>query len=105
MVPGRGIRPLRRLQRRLEMAHSLQVRGVIGWLMLVAFASIAAADTPKPKPPKPKPPKPAILKVSGYGLLGNRELKRILRTVELSGRKPEYFDPDFIEDAALILSS
>src|ERR1043166_5030247 len=100
MVPGGGIRPLRRLQRRIEMAHPLQVRGVIGWLALITFAA-GAADAERAKP---KPPKPAILKVSGFGVLGNRELKRILRTVELSGRKPEYFDPDFIEDAALILS-
>src|SRR5262249_23646232 len=57
------------------------------------------------EPEKPKPPKPAVLKVSGYGLLGNRELTRVLRTVELSGRKPQYFGPDFIEDAALILSA
>src|SRR3954468_7894970 len=48
---------------------------------------------------------PARLKVSGYGILGNRELKRILRTLELSGKKPPFFGSSFVEDSALILSS
>src|SRR5436190_10402753 len=50
-------------------------------------------------------PPPAKLKISGYGILGNRELKRILRTLELSGRKPAFFGSSFVEDSALILSS
>src|SRR5262249_28677476 len=41
----------------------------------------------------------------GYGLLGNRELKRILTTLELAGKKPEFFGPSFIEDAALVLTA
>ena len=49
--------------------------------------------------------KPAKLKISGYGVFGNRELKRILKTLELSGRKPQFFGPTFVEDAALILTS
>jgi outer membrane protein assembly complex protein YaeT len=47
----------------------------------------------------------AKLSVSGYGILGNFELKRILRTLELSGKRPQYFGPAFIEDSALILTS
>src|SRR6185369_384857 len=54
---------------------------------------------------KAKQPKAATLQISVYGLLGNRELKRILRTLELAGTKPEFFAPSFVEDAALILSS
>ena len=50
-------------------------------------------------------PKPALLKVSGYGLLGNRELTRALQLLEEPGKKPEFFDANFIEDAALILMS
>src|SRR5437899_10268543 len=50
-------------------------------------------------------PKPAKLRISGYGILGSRELKRTLRTLELAGKKPPLFDPDFVEDAALILTS
>jgi outer membrane protein assembly factor BamA len=49
--------------------------------------------------------KPARLKVSGYGLLGNRELKRILTTLELGGKKPGVLASAFVEDAALILSA
>jgi outer membrane protein insertion porin family len=50
-------------------------------------------------------PEPAKLKVSGYGIFGNRELKRILRTLELSGKKPPLFGSSFVEDSALILSA
>ena len=49
--------------------------------------------------------KPAKLQVSGYGLFGNRELKRILSTLELAGQKPQFFSASFVEDAALILAS
>jgi len=50
-------------------------------------------------------PTRAKLKISGYGILGNRELKRIIKTVELGTRKPEFYDAVFVEDSALILSS
>jgi outer membrane protein assembly complex protein YaeT len=53
-------------------------------------------------PPKRKP---ASIKISGYGFLGNRELKRILRTLELAGKKPEFLTTSFVEDSALILGS
>jgi outer membrane protein insertion porin family len=51
------------------------------------------------------PAKPAVLKISGYGILGNRELKRTLRTLELAGKKPGHFGAAFIEDSALIISA
>jgi len=53
----------------------------------------------------PKATKPAKLEVKGYGLLGNWRLKRMLRDVELGGKKPEFFAPTFIEDSALLLTS
>lgn len=49
--------------------------------------------------------KPASLKISGYGILGDRELKRMLRTLELAGTRPEFFTAPFVEDAALILAA
>src|SRR5947209_7149211 len=52
-----------------------------------------------------KEARPAKLKISGYGLLGNWELKRMLKTLELAGKKPEFYDATFAEDAALILSA
>jgi len=67
--------------------------------LLPAPAANASAPGDAPKP------KPARLKISGYGFLGNRELKRILRTLELGGKKPEYFLPSFIEDSVLILTA
>jgi outer membrane protein assembly complex protein YaeT len=54
------------------------------------------------KSPKPKPAKFGI---SGYGLIGNLELNRTVRRVGLSGKKPEFFDSDFVEDTALIVGA
>jgi outer membrane protein insertion porin family len=77
-------------------------------LVLVLFGlTILACHSPEKvlaqsTPPKPKPAK---LKINGYGFLGNRELKRILSTLELAGKKPEFFSPSFVEDAALVLAS
>jgi outer membrane protein assembly factor BamA len=63
------------------------------------------ANAGQAAPAKPEKPKPAKLSIRGYGLLGNRELRRILRTVELGGKKPEFFTAEFVEDASLILAS
>jgi outer membrane protein insertion porin family len=49
--------------------------------------------------------KAAKLKISGYGILGNRELKRILTTLELGGKRPEALSSAFIEDATLVLTA
>ena len=50
--------------------------------------------------------KPAKLKISGFGLLGNRELKKTIRLMS-GGQKsaPEFYDANFVEDAALIIMS
>jgi outer membrane protein assembly complex protein YaeT len=71
-----------------------------GVALLVCFDWLAASGAEKPKKPKP-----AKLKVSGYGIVGNFELKRILRTLELSGKKPPILGAAFVEDAAVILSA
>jgi len=47
---------------------------------------------------------PAELHVSGFGLLGNRELRRSLRELQPDKQEP-VFSADFIEDAFLILHS
>jgi outer membrane protein assembly complex protein YaeT len=93
--------------RLLPAVHNLspfRLGGLIWWLtvgcILLFFSRALGAEQPKETKPKP-----AKLKISGYGLLGNRELLRTLRTLELAGQKPPFFGPDFIEDAALILTS
>jgi outer membrane protein insertion porin family len=64
---------------------------------LLMFSVALGADNEKPKHAK--------IKISGYGLVGNYELKRILKTLELGRTKPEFFDESFVEDATLLLSA
>jgi len=45
----------------------------------------------------------AKLQVSGFGLLGNREMVRLLRNFQLSGKLPATLDRIFVEDAALVI--
>ncbi|HWX21700.1 MAG TPA: BamA/TamA family outer membrane protein [Candidatus Binatia bacterium] len=71
-------------------------------VLLCSILVFASASASTPPPPKHKP---AQLQITGYGAFGNRELKRMLRTLELGGKTPEFFDPSFVEDAALILAS
>jgi outer membrane protein assembly complex protein YaeT len=46
---------------------------------------------------------PATVRVSGFGLLGNRELARLLRNFQPGGKMPPVIDRSFVEDAALVL--
>ena len=66
------------------------------WLLMFGMASGASDKKPKPKHAK--------IRLSGYGLVGNYELKRILKTLELGKTKPEFFAQSFVEDATLLLS-
>ena len=50
-------------------------------------------------------PKPAKIKVSGYGLFGNRELKGLLTLLQTGEQKPAFFEANYVEDAVLILFS
>jgi outer membrane protein insertion porin family len=79
----------------------MKVRVALALVGMLPFAHVRAVGTK----PTDAFPKPAELKITGYGFLGNRELKRILKTVELGGRSPSVFGPPIVEDAALILSS
>lgn len=65
---------------------------VIGVVLLLASPAVAA------------PTRPATVKVSGYGLLGNRELRQLLELVQ-PAQRPEFYDANFVEDAALVLLS
>ena len=83
----------------LEM-KSPSVALLFGSVWLALFGASTYAETAAPPPPKP-----AALQISGYGILGNRELKRMLMTLELAGKKPQFFSASFVEDATLILAS
>jgi outer membrane protein insertion porin family len=48
---------------------------------------------------------PARLRVSGFGLLGNWELRKIIRLAQGEDRRPEFWDANFLEDSVLILLS
>lgn len=65
--------------------------------MLSAWVSLADG--------KPKPPPSAKFKVSGYGLLGDLRLKRVIKLLELQKKAPEFLGANFVEDSALILDS
>jgi outer membrane protein assembly complex protein YaeT len=47
----------------------------------------------------------AKVHISGYGLLGDLQLKKTLKMLEQGGKKPEFLTANYIEDAALILLS
>lgn len=49
--------------------------------------------------------KPAKLKVSGYGLFGNRELKGLLSVLQVTEERPKSFEANYVEDAVLVLFS
>jgi outer membrane protein assembly complex protein YaeT len=62
------------------------------------------AATPEPTQPatSDRPAEPAKLSVRGFGVLGNRQLNKIMRLARAEPR-PEFFDADFVEDGVLIL--
>ncbi len=49
--------------------------------------------------------KPAQLKISGYGILGDLRLKKMLRILQEGKTKPLLFDANYVEDSALLLVS
>jgi hypothetical protein len=68
----------------------------------VGVPQLATAKEPEPKP-KPAKIKPAKLQISGFGLLGNHNLRKQVRTLQSDALKAEQFDANFIEDTALVL--
>ena len=72
-------------------------RFLIASLLLLGLTAARSAETNKVTH--------ASLKISGFGPLGNRELKKTIRL--MSGKKtpPEFYEANFVEDAALIIVS
>ena len=71
------------------------------WFSVLA-CSIALNVCGADQPPKPKPIK---IEFSGYGILGNRILKRLVRTMQAEDMRNETVDANFIENAGLIVIS
>lgn len=71
---------------------------------LLAFAALlfitaaARADSPATNAP-------ARVEISGFGFFGNRDLIRLLRNFQPSGKLPPALKAPFVEDAALVLFS
>src|ERR1043166_7024157 len=65
---------------------------VMAWLLLISPALGAKFEAAK-------------LKISGYGVLGDIELRRTLLLLQTGGQKRDFFDANFIEDTAVILFS
>jgi len=70
-------------------------RVLVGLAVFLGLASLQGAE--------PATNVPAVVKVSGYGLLGNREMVRLLRNFQPDRRMPVVIDRAFVEDAALVL--
>ena len=74
-------------------------------MALGALALLLAWPMPAADAAAEKPPRRAIIKVTGYGFLANRQLARTLRTLELGGKKPDFVGATFVEDSMLILAA
>src|SRR5687768_6910003 len=48
---------------------------------------------------------PAKLKVRGYGLFGNRELKSLVSVLQMTDKRPEFFEANYVEDSVLVIFS
>lgn len=67
------------------------------WLILFLALVFSAPAAEKPTAAK--------IQFSGYGILGNRLLKKLVRTVQEEDMKKELVDANFIENAALVILS
>src|SRR5687767_9114183 len=84
--------------RHSDSKFSLSFRGSpCPWLILLLVLVFSAPAADKPRPAK--------IQFSGYGILGNRLLKKLVRTVQEEDMKRESVDANFIENAALVILS
>jgi outer membrane protein insertion porin family len=92
----RGNQPRSNLLARYSAFTRRQRNALIAFCLLFVVAPAFSAEQKKPR---------ADLEISGYGFLGNRQLKRVLTTLLLEKKRLEFFDAAFVEDAALVLFS
>jgi outer membrane protein assembly factor BamA len=72
-------------------------------LILVLAGTLAGGQGRAAEGAAEHKPKPAKLSVRGFGLLGNRQLTKVIRLSRGDKTRPEYFDADLVEDGVLIL--
>ena len=102
MTRAAPIHPFTR--RELETGSPRGWRRFRSWLPCLAMLGSLALAQSEDKPTAAAPPSdPAKLTVRGFGLLGNRQLTKIIRLARADPVPPEFFDADFAEDAVLIL--
>lgn len=70
-------------------------RFVLGLAVVLTLSPLQGAETATNVPAK--------VKISGYGLLGNREMVRLLQNFQPDRRMPAVIDRAFVEDATLVL--
>src|SRR5437667_3082005 len=87
------VRPEITLHRRRVVAGRFLVAGILSLGLLCA----RGAETNKINR--------ARLKISGFGLIGNRELKKTIHLMSAKKTPPEFYDANFVEDGALIIMS
>ena len=75
----------------------LRVGLLLPFLLLVHLHAAEPGEAPKPEPAK--------LKVKGYGLFGNRELRSTIELLSPGEELPHLLSPSFVEDAVLVLFS
>jgi outer membrane protein insertion porin family len=78
---------------------ALRWRWLLLTLLICGFSGLPARADDTDTPPAAK------FKISGYGFFGDLRLKRIIKLLEVPKSKPEFFDANFMEDSALILTS
>ncbi len=76
--------------------------GLIARLLIAGLLSLSLLSAHSEETNKVKHAK---LKISGFGLLGNRELKKTIRLMGGKKTPPEFYDANFVEDGALIIAS
>lgn len=74
---------------------------VIGWGMVLIFAAFLSGFAQEAE--EEEKGDPAEIKVRGYGLFGNIELKATLKLLLGTEEMPEFLQSSFIEDAVLVL--
>ena len=92
-----GNRPATAAPRPGRAGSGLVPRLLTAGLLLLVLCSAHTQETNKVKRAK--------LKISGFGPIGNRELKRTIRLMGGNKTPPEFYDANFVEDAALIIMS